>query len=70
MGRTSNVALEINTRERLKAIGRKGQTYNEIISELLTQSGRDEILGKSSPAPSSPTKDQTASVTIDRGVHG
>lgn len=39
--KTSNVALEIHTRERLKSLGRKGQTYDEIILELLTQSGRD-----------------------------
>ncbi|MGH9986943.1 MAG: DUF7557 family protein [Nitrososphaeraceae archaeon] len=50
MRNTSNVALEIHTRERLKSRGHKGQTYDEIISELLTQSGRDENV-ESNPGP-------------------
>ncbi|MGH9982977.1 MAG: DUF7557 family protein [Nitrososphaeraceae archaeon] len=61
MRRTSNVALEIHTRERLKSLGRKGQTYDDIIIELLTQSGRDEIgkvseINEGNPGPESHPK--------------
>jgi hypothetical protein len=60
--KTSNVALEIHTRERLKSRGHKGQTYDEIISELLTQSGRDGNIEKeSNPGPESPSKTRITS---------
>ena len=49
--KTSNVALEIHTRERLKSVGRKGQTYDEIISELLAQSGREGNVNEDNPGP-------------------
>jgi len=67
--KTSNVALEIHTRERLKSRGRKGQTYDEIISELLTQSGRNGFVKENNPGPEIPQSKAriTSNLVVDEG---
>ena len=40
MGR-STVLVESSTRERLKKIGKKGQSYDELINELIDSRNKD-----------------------------
>jgi hypothetical protein len=38
----STILVESNTRERLKEVGRKGQTYDQLINQLLSASKMKE----------------------------
>jgi len=44
------IQLDIATRDRLKAIGKKGETYNDIISRLLEEHGKLPKLGNGETA--------------------
>lgn len=36
------IRIRASTREKLKAIGRKGETYDDIINRLIEEHGRDK----------------------------
>ena len=40
---TTTILVEPETREKLKALGQKGDTYNSIIERLLETSNRREV---------------------------
>ena len=41
MSRISTVALKPETKVKLNMVGKKGQTYDQIISELVSKTGRE-----------------------------
>ena len=48
MGNHSTILIRITTRERLKQMGKKGQTYEEIIDRLLrhNENKKDSLEGR------------------------
>jgi predicted CopG family antitoxin len=39
----TTVLVELSTRERLKKIGKKGQSYDELINELIDRENKDSL---------------------------
>jgi hypothetical protein len=53
----TNILIENATKELLKQLGRKSQTYDEVISELIdTKTKRDSLDSRFEPLPSSESR--------------
>jgi predicted CopG family antitoxin len=46
MNTRTTVLVESSTRERLKKIGKKGQSYDDLINELIDSKNKDSLDGR------------------------